>query len=683
MDALLKRIPQLMIAEAAFRCGAYARALKCVEQHVREAPAEQEKQVLERVASFLQKICGGLDDSDGLEGLAKLRRSQTPREQILDLEHRGQWAYALDWYDAALRNDGRSADLRLGQLRCMLQLGHFETMLAVVRGKRSLRSGGGAGGRRSYSGNASDDEGGVGSGSPVSGSLQLLESSSEVLAVSAVGGAPSAKRSRRESLGLAQQLPQQPHQPHQQQQQQQQQQAGGASGVDQHSGVAGGVGAPASATDQFLSFGMQAAWRLSNWPDVEALLERNLPLDDFQCNVGRCLYHLVQRDQGQFVAQLQRARVEVMGPLLAASQDSYPRSFPHLLSLHLLSELETMGLDVLEGRAALSQAQQQQQQQPFAAEASTARQLWSARVRMTPPSFKVRQVLLHSRRVVAQIHAGPSARHWVEISRAARVDGQLEAARSALVQALAVDPTHLPALIERAQLLWAQGKLPQAVQEIEQVVSASASAALAAEATFEQRKERAKPELLLGRWLHQTGQKTFLGIRTQFEKVTQACPEWESGHFYLASYLDGIVKSIEQEYSADSMHAKTVLRDSLKFLPEIIASYRKVKARAAPLCDGSRAAQGLQHGHKHIHQALPRMLTVYFRYSRELMADAAVQGGGGGGKRDDTVKQIESKLTDEMKLALKNVPPYVWLSALPQIISRVCHDNPLVKQTLR
>jgi hypothetical protein len=155
VEALLKRIPQLMIAEAAFRCGAFARALKCVEQHVREAPPDQDKAVIERVASFLQKICGGLDDSDGLEGLTKLRRSQTPREQILDLEHRGQWAYALDWYDAALRNDAHASvngplvcctirflvtrlgrcpqELRLGQLRCMLHLGHFETMLAVVR----------------------------------------------------------------------------------------------------------------------------------------------------------------------------------------------------------------------------------------------------------------------------------------------------------------------------------------------------------------------------------------------------------------------------------------------------------------------------------------------------------------------------------------------------------------------
>jgi serine/threonine-protein kinase ATR len=35
-----------------------------------------------------------------------------------------------------------------------------------------------------------------------------------------------------------------------------------------------------------------------------------------------------------------------------------------------------------------------------------------------------------------------------------------------------------------------------------------------------------------------------------------------------------------------------------------------------------------------------------------------------------------------MKLALKMIPTYVWLSAMPQIISRVCHDNPSVKLLL-
>lgn len=39
-------------------------------------------------------------------------------------------------------------------------------------------------------------------------------------------------------------------------------------------------------------------------------------------------------------------------------------------------------------------------------------------------------------------------------------------------------------------------------------------------------------------------------------------------------------------------------------------------------------------------------------------------------------------MTDEMKLAVKNVPSYAWLNAVPQIISRVCHDSLSVQSVL-
>lgn len=174
----------------------------------------------------------------------------------------------------------------------------------------------------------------------------------------------------------------------------------------------------------------------------------------------------------------------------------------------------------------------------------------------------------------------------------------------------------------------------------------------------------AKPELLLGRWLHETGQKTFQGIRAQFDRVTQICPEWESGHFHLARYLDEVMKSIELEYSPDTTAGRAALRDALKFLPEILKSYRK----------------GLQSGHKHIHQALPRMLTLYFRYARELATGTSPLLTGRD--KEELLRKTAESLSDEMKLAVKDMPVYMWLSALPQIISRVCHDSPDVKVVL-
>ncbi len=593
---LLSAIPQIMIAKAALRCGAYARALKSLESHVRDAQIAaktdaQKKDILIQILPVLQQIFGGLEDSDGLEGLSKLRRCTNPEEQILEQEHRGNWSFALDWYEGAIRLSPHNAELRIGQLRCLLNLGHFETMLSLVHSARLMPLVRGAG-------SSMDEEG----GSSTTGGLSLI--------------AGNLAANRRESYLMA-----------------------AAAASQQGSDALIPRGHDPSVAAQLLSSGMQAAWRLMHWPEVERFMisSLELPKEDFEVNIARCLASLVSRNSADFKRLLQQTRVDVMGPLLAASMDSYQRSFPYLVQLHMLSELEEMGSCVLANKPV----------------AVVFKQQWNARLKMTSASFKVRQGILHLRRVVSQMQAANAplaSKLWVEVARAARGDGQLEASRSALVQALAADPNDVSALIERAKLLYIQGKRQMAILEVEQVIKA---APLSVDMSFEASKQRAKPELLLGQWLHETGQKPFEGIREQFERVIRLCPEWESGHFFVASYLDQVMKSYEQEASNDK---KVSPKESLKLLPDIVKGYR----------------MALETGYKHIHQSLPRMLTLYFTYGRELFA-----------KKGDTVlSNIEAQLHEEMKMAISRIPMYVWLGAMPQLISRVCHDNPTVKEIL-
>lgn len=266
-------------------------------------------------------------DSDGLEGLSKLRRCSNPEEQILEQEHRGNWFVALDWYEGAIRLNPASADLRIGQLRCLLNLGHFETMLSLVRSARIMNL--------ARSGDMDD----VGSAT----------------ALSLVGG------NRRESFLLPSAAAA----------------AAAASNVSQY-GESSDGSTPLRSVDpsvaaQLLSSGMQAAWRLTHWKEVERFANSSvgLPKEDFEVNVARCLLSLVKKDEVGFSKLLLQTRVDVMGPLLAASMDSYQRSFPSLVCLHMLSELEEMGLRLLTNGA----------------ESSTKSQ-WNARLKMTSASFR-------------------------------------------------------------------------------------------------------------------------------------------------------------------------------------------------------------------------------------------------------------------------------------------------------
>ena len=107
----------------------------------------------------------------------------------------------------------------------------------------------------------------------------------------------------------------------------------------------------------------------------------------------------------------------------------------------------------------------------------------------------VRQGILHLRRVVSHIQNSSDpqliSKSWVEIARSARGDGQLEAARSALIQALSVDPKCVSALVEHARLLYIQGQRQTAIMQIEQVIKAN-SADKSAASGFSAKKQRAK-----------------------------------------------------------------------------------------------------------------------------------------------------------------------------------------------
>lgn len=587
INRLITEIPRMLIAKAALKCGAFARALKYIEGHVRES-GPRFKSVLIEVVPFLQQIYGGLEDSDALQGLSRIKRSVHPEEQIVELEHRGNWAHALDWYDVAILKNPCDSELRFGQIRCMLNLGRFETMLALVQ------------------------------------SAQMLNFSREEESSSFLSGSAG---SRRESLAAAAVSSRQPV----------------MVAEEEPSSV---FGQAASASDQLLSYGVQAAWRLSDWDQVGQHVQdagtSKLLREDFEMNIARCLLQVVREDHGTFREAIQQARAQVMGPLLAASMDSYQRCFPFLVNLHMLFELEEMGGIVLNSGdlRMLNEAEETS---------------WNARLKMTSSSFRFRQGILHLRRVVSGIGGDVSSKAWVEIARAARNDGQLDSCRAALVQALAIDPVDLDALIERSKLWYLEGHEPAAIHEMEQVIEVAQGRNKVTnnvrESDIRMKRQLAKAELLLGRWLNETGQKPSAEIRAQFERVTSLSPKWEAGHFFLATFLDKVVRSNEED---DSTQPKEAF---VKLLPEIIQSYRL----------------SLQCGYKHIHQSLPRMLTLIFRYGRELYLEMQSK------QREEVWKVVDQRLTEEMNHAINNIPSYVWVGAVPQLISRVCHDNPSVK----
>jgi serine/threonine-protein kinase ATR len=139
-------IPKIDLAQAALQCKAFQRALFNFEEEIRarSEPGTALKLTTEELA-FLQKVYVGLNDSDGLAGVASTRVGDgvaggepALRAQIVDHEAAGRWVDATTCYGVLLQSMGgggsQDSDLNDGLMRCMRELGHFHAVLTHAQG---------------------------------------------------------------------------------------------------------------------------------------------------------------------------------------------------------------------------------------------------------------------------------------------------------------------------------------------------------------------------------------------------------------------------------------------------------------------------------------------------------------------------------------------------------------------
>lgn len=140
VSELLGAIPKFTLARASFRCQAFARSLLYFESYVWDKsgsfnPAsEWSCGVFEDGdISFLMEIYSGLDEPDGLSGLASLRKSKSLEDHLLINKKAGNWAEVLTSCEQALEMEPavqRHSDV----LNCLLNMCHLQAMVTHVDG---------------------------------------------------------------------------------------------------------------------------------------------------------------------------------------------------------------------------------------------------------------------------------------------------------------------------------------------------------------------------------------------------------------------------------------------------------------------------------------------------------------------------------------------------------------------
>ena len=375
---------------------------------------------------------------------------------------------------------------------------------------------------------------------------------------------------------------------------------------------------------------VEAAWRLLDWEALAEYLETP-SVPSFETSLGQIIASARERDAVVFKHQIDHSRDKVMSELVALGmeQASYERLYKKVLKLHMLSEIERALVPILDDAAADVQHAHD----------------WDTRLSMVQSSYRNCEQILSLRRCVVSVIDGfgdvnganvglGSARArevqsvgkaWVQSAKLARKEGLLQTSYTYILHASDMKPPSLP--IEKARLLWDMNQKMEALAGLE--VSLGKVEGSAANTL-----EHAEALLLAANWMVEVAKSTSDIIIRKYKDITKMQPDWEEGYFALAKYYESMLLEDKEA------KRETIEKDCY---PQIVKNYG--------MC--------LKSGSKYVFQALSRMLTIWLDY----------------GGRPAVITDTFNKLNRNIERFIGELPAFQFLTALPQLTSRICHPN--------
>ena len=661
LASLLDAVPRKLLARAALRCGAPARALLYFEEHIRAEKNVMNQAALrngdpegggldDEEASFLAATHRGLAEPDALEAVARLRSRcggggsgavaaarRRAEDALLQHEQAGEWTEALTHYESALQRGGE----RHGH-------GHG-------RGDASERHPDGVG--------------------PGDGSQTAALEPAEWGRLRCLQGLGHLRALEREAEALIAQRP--------------------------------------AARAELAEAGAAAAWRLGRWDSLEGflgVLDANAAggagiaqgaggfggadgRPGGEAAVGRVLLGLHNRDAAAVTRAATAARDAVITPLAAAAMEgSYRRAHPAIVQLHLIRESE----EAMAAVSSLDAAAPRGGAEPRGADLLSD---WERRLELTPSALTTREPILALRRATyAALGARDAAAYtWLAQAKLCRASGHHGAAQLALLEARSAleavtggdaranagrgagRPAPGMALaVEQAKLLWATGRQHRATVEIQEALDDSALRGADPLTT-------SRAMLRLARWSAATGQRSKQDVLNIYSNVLRDQKHTEKANFHVAKYMDDLLKDAarrEQQRAASGAEDRgasggggrrgrhfDVDERSIDYVLEVILHY----------------ATSLRYGHRHVYESLPRMLTLWFDVGAAAAAhEAALSGRGSKSLTSDQQRErkVATAATNTMKDFTQRLPLYTWLPALPLLTARLCHPHAEVRQLI-
>lgn len=260
---------------------------------------------------------------------------------------------------------------------------------------------------------------------------------------------------------------------------------------------------------------------------------------------------------------------------------------------------------------------------------------------------------------------------WLTTSRLARKAGIVNVAYDAVLHATKLHDES--ATIEHSRILWKDGHHRKAIGNLKGAIEAGvfqsynvAAVEDSVSTRDKHQKEQnplvSKTQLLLAKWLDQAGLIKSMELLGYYQRAQRSYNRSQSPTYYLGKYYNKIL-------------------DAEKAVPkgkqtEVFLTGECIKLAI------DNYLRSMAFGSKYYYETVPKVLTLWLDFGAEIAEDDSRRLT----QAEQTYLASKLKRLDgihkQLRKYIDRLPPYIWYSALSQIMSRINHPHPPVAEDL-
>ncbi|KAI9793452.1 MAG: serine/threonine-protein kinase M1 [Candelina submexicana] len=432
-----------------------------------------------------------------------------------------------------------------------------------------------------------------------------------------------------------------------------------------------------TAMQKLLPFAVEAAWATGKWNALEEYMGQVTGTieADFNIGIGRALLAMQKQDLTQLATVIQGLRNNIARNMSNTTTASFQACHDTMLKFHVLTDLESISnvssaghldrpalLESLDSRLGLLGS--------YLTEKQYLLGVRRAAFQLSRLAFlkRIKDVAHHANASSSPFTQRDIASAWLTSARLARKGNFVHQAFNAVLHASQLGDDS--ATIEHSRLLWKEGHHRKAIQSLEGAIAANAfrshdytptenaTTSITEDKQQQQNLLTARAQLLLAKWLDTAGQTQSQIIIHKYNEALASHKRWEKGYYSLGKHYNKLLES-EKGLAPGKQAQSFISGESAKL---VVENY----------------IRSLAFGAKYIFQTLPRILTLWLQLATDIDQPLDPKYGNDEDFRKHIISQREKMLRcmhSQIKKYTDRLPAYVFYTALPQIVARICHSN--------